>query len=82
MAHTYDSLDTLDWTQFARAEKLPLAIACGRHHSAGASSVEGGLIIDMRKMNAVRVDKDNKIGHIQGGANVRHVQEETIKYGT
>ncbi|KAG8999705.1 hypothetical protein FRB94_005958 [Tulasnella sp. JGI-2019a] len=66
---------------FARAEKLPLAIAGGRHNTAGASSSEGGLIIDMRYMNSVRVDEETKVGYLQGGTTIHQAQTEFHKYG-
>ncbi|KAG8883757.1 hypothetical protein FRB97_005931 [Tulasnella sp. 331] len=64
----------------AREEKLPIAICGGGHNSGGASSTEG-IVIDMRKMNAVRVDKDNKIGYIQGGTTITQAVKDIFKHG-
>lgn len=66
--------------QFARAEGLPIAISGGRHNSNGASSSEG-LVIDMRMMNVIRVDKDKKIGFFGGGTNVWQASKELLTYG-
>ncbi|KAG9025353.1 hypothetical protein FRB95_010252 [Tulasnella sp. JGI-2019a] len=66
---------------FARKEGLPLAISGGRHNAAGSSSSKGGLVIDMRRMNAVRVDTERKIGYIQGGTTTHHATRELFKYG-
>ncbi|KAG8860904.1 hypothetical protein FRB96_003639 [Tulasnella sp. 330] len=66
---------------FAREQTLPIAISGGRHDVGGASSVEGGVVIDMREMNAVRVDKENKIGYIQGGTTIRQAVKELFKHG-
>ncbi|KAG8864113.1 hypothetical protein FRB96_006987 [Tulasnella sp. 330] len=66
---------------FAREEKLPIAISGAGHNVGGASSTEGGVVIDMRKMNAVRVDKENKIGYIQGGTTLAQAAKELFKHG-
>ncbi|KAG8984664.1 hypothetical protein FRB93_006394 [Tulasnella sp. JGI-2019a] len=66
---------------FARSQNLPIAIAGGRHDCGGASSVEGGVVIDMRNMNAVRVDKENKVGYLQGGITIHPAVQELYKYG-
>ncbi|KAG8992607.1 hypothetical protein FRB94_008346 [Tulasnella sp. JGI-2019a] len=65
---------------FAREAGLPLAISGGRHDPDGASSTEG-VVIDMRNMNAVRVDKGNKVGYFQGGTTLGQAVEELFKYG-
>ncbi|KAG9018381.1 hypothetical protein FRB93_000084 [Tulasnella sp. JGI-2019a] len=76
-----DAEDISAAIRFARAQNLPIAIAGGRHDMGGASSTDGGVVIDMRNMNAVRVDEDNKIGYIQGGTIIRHAIQELYKYG-
>ncbi|KAG8992610.1 hypothetical protein FRB94_008343 [Tulasnella sp. JGI-2019a] len=76
-----DATDISAAILFAREEKLPLAISGGRHDIGGASSTEGGVVIDMRKMNAVRVDKENKIGYIEGGTTVHQAVRELFKHG-
>lgn len=39
------------------------------------------MVIDMRKMNAVRVDKEEKVGYIQGGTTVVRAAKELLKHG-
>ncbi|ELU42223.1 FAD binding domain-containing protein [Rhizoctonia solani AG-1 IA] len=53
--------------------KLDLAVKVstdgGGHAPSGASSSEGGLVIDLNpKMNNVRVDPEAKLAYVQGGA--------------
>jgi FAD/FMN-containing dehydrogenase len=54
---------------FARGNKLPVAIRGGGHSVSGASSTEGGLVIDLsRHLNGVKVDVGRKCAFVQGGA--------------
>ncbi|KAG8992608.1 hypothetical protein FRB93_002340 [Tulasnella sp. JGI-2019a] len=76
-----DAADISEALLFVQEERLPIAISGGRHDIGGASSTEGGVVIDMRNMNAVRVDKENKIGYIQGGTSIHHAVGELFKHG-
>ena len=67
---------------FARANQLPIAIRGGGHNPAGASSAEGGLVIDLsRHLNQVRVDPEQKLAYVDGGAVWETVDKEAIKHG-
>ncbi|KAF9008803.1 FAD binding domain-containing protein [Cyathus striatus] len=68
--------------RYAKDAGLPLAIHGGGHNPAGASSVEGGVVIDLsRYMNKVRVDAEKRLGYVGGGALWATVDKEAMKHG-
>lgn len=68
--------------KYAKENKLPVAIRGGGHSPAGASSSEGGLVIDLsRYLNGVRVDPDQKVVVIGGGALWETVDKAAIEHG-
>ena len=66
---------------FARTNSLDIAIKGGGHttNDSGASSSEGGLVIDMAKLNKVTVQENGTV-IVQGGANWGEVYEEAAKH--
>ena len=52
----------------ARENDLEVAIRSGGHSVAGASLTDGGLVVDMRGMNAVEVDPAARTATAAGGA--------------
>ncbi|CAG8764270.1 13344_t:CDS:2, partial [Acaulospora colombiana] len=68
--------------KFASTNSVSFVVRGGGHSTGGSSSIEGGMVIDLSKyLNSVRVDEENKLGYVGGGANWKAVDEETIKYG-
>ncbi|MQA75469.1 MAG: FAD-binding protein [Solirubrobacterales bacterium] len=53
---------------FARPNELEVAIRGGGHSVTGASLTDGGLVVDMRRMNSVSVDAAARTATVQGGA--------------
>ena len=65
------SQDAADAVRFAQDQGLELAVRCGAHSMPGYSSVDGGLVIDLGRMNQVTVDPEAKRARVQGGALLR-----------
>jgi FAD/FMN-containing dehydrogenase len=66
---------------FARVNKVPFVVACGRHSTGAASSVDGGIVLDLRRMRKVIVDSERKTITAQGGCIWQDVDEAAAKYG-
>jgi FAD/FMN-containing dehydrogenase len=68
--------------KFAKDNKLDLAIKGGGHSAAGASSSEGGLVIDLsRHVNGVKIDAEKKLAYVGGGAVWGDLDKAAIEYG-
>jgi FAD/FMN-containing dehydrogenase len=66
---------------FAREQGLAVSVRGGGHSVAGHAVVDGGLMIDMRPMNRVRVDPEQRTAWCGGGANWGELDRETQAFG-
>jgi FAD/FMN-containing dehydrogenase len=66
---------------FARDRSLLLAIKGGGHSECGVSATEGGMMIDLSPMRAVRVDARAKRAWVAGGTLAGLVDHETQSHG-
>jgi FAD/FMN-containing dehydrogenase len=82
VAFVKDSEDVSLAIKFVKANKLPLAIKGGGHSTAGGSSAESGLVIDLsRHVNKVKVDAENRLAYVGGGALWADFDKATIEHG-
>ena len=65
----------------ARSEGLEIGVRCGGHSVAGHAVPEGGLMIDLTPMGAVRVDPERRRAWVQGGALLGALDAATQPYG-
>ena len=65
----------------ARDLGLEIAVRGGGHSAAGMGTVHGGLVVDMRWMNAVSVDPAGRTARVGGGATMSHLDRGTEPYG-
>lgn len=66
---------------FARTHGLRVAVRGGGHNVAGYSVCDGGLMIDLSLMRAVRVEPEARRAWVQGGATWGDVDHETTAFG-
>jgi FAD/FMN-containing dehydrogenase len=63
-----DAIDVARAVVTARELGLELRVKSGGHSISGASATDGGLLLDMRSLNAVDIDPIRWTGSAQGGA--------------
>ncbi|KAJ5751205.1 Xylooligosaccharide oxidase [Penicillium manginii] len=68
-----DPIDIQAALLWAREEDIDIAVKGGGHSTAGTSSSDGGLVIDLSRMNKVTVDCTNNTITAQGGATWKEV---------
>ena len=73
--------DVLRAVRFARDHDLIVAVRGGAHNAAGFATCDGGIVIDLSPMRAVRVDADNRLVRVEGGATWGDVDRETEPFG-
>jgi FAD/FMN-containing dehydrogenase len=66
---------------FARERGLEIAVRGGGHGVAGKALTDGGIVIDLRRMNAVAVDPDAGTATVAGGATMSHLDRATEAHG-
>jgi FAD/FMN-containing dehydrogenase len=66
---------------FARESGLPTAVLGGGHSVSGKSLVDDGIVIDLRRMNAVEVDPGALTATVGGGATMSDLDRATEPHG-
>src|SRR5436305_1426712 len=73
--------DVITAVGFARSNNLPIAVRGGGHSIAGFSTGDDGIVIDLSRMNDVRVDPAGRRAIVGGGAVWADVDHETQAHG-
>ena len=73
--------DVVVAVNFARDHNLLLSVRGGGHNVSGSAVCDGGLVIDLSEMRAVRVDRKTNSVHVQGGATLADIDRETQLFG-
>ena len=81
IAQCESAADVAHALRFARAHGLEIAVRGGGHSVAGTSLSEGGLVVDLRRMNDVTVDPASRAARVGGGATMSDLDRATQPYG-
>lgn len=81
IAQCVDVEDVLRAVDFGRKQGLEVAVRGGGHSVAGNALTDGGLVIDLRRMNGVSVDPEARTATVGGGATMSHLDRATGLYG-
>ena len=73
--------DVICGVHFARETGLGLAVRGGGHHIAGNALCDDGLVLDLSKMKAARVDPAGRRVTIEGGATLADLDAATQAHG-
>jgi FAD/FMN-containing dehydrogenase len=66
---------------FAREHHLVVAVKCGGHSSAGKSTCDGGMMIDLSRFRHVRVNPEEKLAYVSGGSLLGAMDHEAMAHG-
>ena len=73
--------DVMQTVNFARENKLLLAVRGGGHNIAGKAACDGGLMLDLSAMKSVRVDPAARRARVEPGALLSDFDRETQAFG-
>jgi len=73
--------DVVRAVNFAREQRLPLAIRAGGHNIGGSALVDGGLVVDLSQMRAVKVDAAARRATVEAGALLADLDAATQAHG-
>jgi FAD/FMN-containing dehydrogenase len=81
IARPVNTVDVVATVRYARAVGLEIAISSGGKHMAGFSRTDGGIVIDLSLMRAVKVDPVEQTAWAQAGATGGDLQAEAGRHG-
>ena len=73
--------DVVEAIDLARQDGLPLSVYGGGHGVTGSAVVDAGVCVDLRTLNRIDVDPDQRIARIEGGARWGAIDAATQEHG-
>ena len=81
IARPRGTADVVAAIRFARKHDLEVAVRCGGHGASGHGVSDGGIVIDLGLMRAVRVDPMTRRAWVQGGCLLADLDREAQLHG-
>lgn len=81
IAYCANRADVIEAVALARTTGILTAVRSGGHNVAGSSLCEGGLVIDLSRMNGVTVDPKSRTARAEGGALLADLDAATQVHG-
>ncbi|MEO7663886.1 MAG: FAD-binding protein, partial [Candidatus Limnocylindrales bacterium] len=76
-----DAADIAAVVRIAATTGIPLAVRGGGHSNAGHSSVDHGLVIDLREMHTIEIDPVTRTAWAQAGATAAELTQAAGEHG-
>ena len=67
IARPVDDADVSAVVSYARDNGLALAVRSGGHSGAGYSTVDDGIVLDLRDLNRIDIDVDDRTAWVEAG---------------
>ena len=81
VARCLSAADVINAVKLARDENLLVAVRSGGHNIAGNAVCDGGLLIDLSLMKAVRVDPASGTARVESGTTLADFDKEAQAFG-
>jgi FAD/FMN-containing dehydrogenase len=81
VAHSAGVADVVEAVRFARSQGLEVAVRGGGHSIPGFSTVDDGVVIDLSRMKAIRIDEDRRTVVAEGGVTWAELDAATQEKG-
>jgi FAD/FMN-containing dehydrogenase len=81
IARCVSERDVIAAVNFAREQGVPLSVRGGGHHVAGSAVIDNGLVIDLSRMKAIRVEAEARAARAQAGVNWGELDAATQLHG-
>jgi FAD/FMN-containing dehydrogenase len=76
-----DVADVMSTVNFAREQRLTLAVRGGGHNGPGLGTCDDGVVIDLSRMRGVHVDPADRTVRVEGGCTWGDVDHATHPFG-
>ncbi len=81
IARCTGAVDVINAVNFARANKLLVAVRGGGHNVAGNAVCDGGIMIDLSRMKGIRIDPARRTARAEPGLTWAEFDRETQAFG-